>query len=83
MSQPTSVLSRVKRIVSAELGADPAHIDEDSTIASLGGDSLTSVEIVLLIEDEFGITIPDGEMTKIETIADIVACVEKNGGIPI
>jgi len=47
------------------------HFEED-----LGGDSLDAIEIIMELEDEFDIEIPDKEAEKLKTVADIVKCVE-------
>ena len=54
-------------------------IKEETNIAEeLGADSLDLVEILMSLEDEFGISIPDEAIPNIKTIKDIVAFIEKN-----
>ncbi|HBO69763.1 MAG TPA: acyl carrier protein [Deltaproteobacteria bacterium] len=68
-----SVEKRVKEIVAEQLGKDEAEVkSESSFIDDLGADSLDIVELVMAMEDEFGIEIPDEEAEKIKTVKDVV-----------
>ena len=49
---------------------------EASFLDDLGGDSLDVVELVMALEDEFGITIPDADVEKISTVQDAIRYVE-------
>lgn len=62
----------VKRLVIDQLDADPARLEPDSHIIDdLGADSLDIVELIMLVEEEYGIEIPDDEAEKIGTLRDI------------
>ena len=52
-------------------------IGDDSSYESLGADSLDTVEIIMGIEDEFGIAIDDSEVEQLKTFAEVVAVVTK------
>ena len=68
-----SVEKRVKEIVAEQLGKDEAEVkSESSFIDDLGADSLDIVELVMAMEDEFGIEIPDEDAEKIKTVKDVV-----------
>ena len=67
-----SVEKRVKEIVAEQLGKDESEVkSESSFIDDLGADSLDIVELVMAMEDEFGIEIPDEDAEKIKTVKDV------------
>lgn len=53
------------------------ELSEDTTLVSLGADSLDMAEIVMDIEDTFGVTVEDGAEADIHTIGDAAALIEK------
>ncbi|MGA7104960.1 MAG: acyl carrier protein [Candidatus Deferrimicrobiaceae bacterium] len=68
-----SVEKKVKEIVAEQLGKDASEVtNEASFIDDLGADSLDIVELVMAMEDEFGIEIPDEEAEKIKTVKDVI-----------
>lgn len=72
------ILKRVKRIVSEELQVDESEISEDSSITELGGDSLKALSIISALEAEFNITIPDEEISQINSIKTTVDAVTRH-----
>lgn len=63
------VESRVKSIIVEQLGVDAAAVTtQASFINDLGADSLDTVELVMALEEEFDIEIPDEEAEKIQTV---------------
>ena len=66
--------TRVKEIIAEQLKVDdPASItNEASFIDDLGADSLDTVQLIMELESEFGVEIPDEESTKIKTVQDAI-----------
>jgi len=68
-----SVDKRVREIVAEQLERDVNEVsNEASFIDDLGADSLDIVELVMKMEEEFGIEIPDEEAEKIKTVNDVI-----------
>lgn len=60
---------RVKKIVAEQLGVNESEVkSESSFVNDLGADSLDTVELVMALEEEFGVEIPDEEAEKITTV---------------
>lgn len=73
-----ATLDDVKDVVASQLGVDKEKVVvEANFIQDLGADSLDSVELVMALEEKFGITIPDEDATKIKTVQDAVAYIEQ------
>ncbi|MCW1924919.1 acyl carrier protein [Luteolibacter arcticus] len=69
---------RVVWIVTEQLGADPKAVKAESRfVEDLGADSLDTVELVMAVEEEFEVTIPDEAAEKLRTIGDLVGWLEK------
>ncbi len=73
------ILEKVKKLISEQLDVEEANIQETSSIADdLGADSLDVVDLVMAIEDEFSIEIPEDQVENIKTVGDIVKYIEDN-----
>ena len=73
------ILEKVKGIIVEQLGvADTAVTMEASFIDDLGADSLDIVELVMAIEEEFDIEIPDSDVEKVVTVGDVVDYIKEN-----
>ncbi|HUV86364.1 MAG TPA: acyl carrier protein [bacterium] len=67
------VAGKVKEIIVEQLGVTPEQVTpEASFIEDLGADSLDTVELVMALEEEFDIQIPDEEAEKITTVQQAV-----------
>jgi len=65
---------KVKKIIIDQLGVDEAEVTPEAKfIDDLGADSLDTVQLVMALEEEFGIEIPDEDAEKIATVQDAVA----------
>ncbi|MFK3691196.1 acyl carrier protein [Agrobacterium tumefaciens] len=75
----STVAERIRDIIVHQLGADPAAVVDDANFADdLGADSLETVQIVMEIEEEFGVEIPDSAANTILTVGDAIRFIEKN-----
>ena len=73
------VLEKVKGIIVEQLGvADTAVTMEASFIDDLGADSLDIVELVMALEEEFDIEIPDADAENVLTVGDVVDYIKEN-----
>jgi len=73
-----ALASRVTTIVGNQLGVEMTMLaPEASLLDDLGADSLDVVELVMALEEEFGIEVPDDDVENIRTIGDIVAYLGK------
>ena len=72
--------SRVKEIIVEQLKIDDAAsvTNEASFIDDLGADSLDTVQLIMELENEFGVDIPDEESTKIKTVQDAIDFIKAN-----
>ena len=73
------VFDKIKEIIMEQLQVAESEITmETNLMKDLSADSLDAVEIIMAIEDEFGIEIPDEEAETIQTVQDLVRFVEDN-----
>ena len=73
------VFDKIKEIIAEQLSIDEDSITADTHLMKdLEADSLDAVEIIMAIEDEYGIEIPDEEAEAFKSISDIVKYVEDN-----
>lgn len=73
------VFEKVVQILAEQLSVDPDKITMDSMIEDdLDADSLDAIDIVMSIEDEFGIEVPDEAITDMKSVGDIVNFIENN-----
>ena len=67
------VVAKVKKIISEQLGVPEADVKpEASFVNDLGADSLDTVELVMALEEEFGVEIPDEDAEKIATVQNAI-----------
>ena len=72
-----ALLDDIKEVVVEQLDCDAAEVKEDSRfIEDLGADSLDVVELVMALEEEFDIEIPDEDAEKIANVSDAIKFIE-------
>jgi acyl carrier protein len=70
-------LAKVKEITAEKLGVDEAKVTENASfIDDLGADSLDTVELIMKMEEEFDLDIPDEEAENLKTVSDVVKYIE-------
>lgn len=75
----SEISERVKAIIVEKLGVNETEVTPEATFAQdLGADSLDTVELIMVFEKEFGITIPDDKAEGIKTVGDAIAYIEAN-----
>ena len=73
----SSVEDKVKQIIVEQLGVDESEVTPTASfIDDLGADSLDTVELVMALEEGFGIEIPDEDAEKITTVKDAINYIE-------
>ena len=75
----SEISDKVKAIIVDKLSVDEAEVQDGASFANdLGADSLDTVELIMDIEKQFGITIPDDQSEKISTVGDAIAYIEEH-----
>jgi acyl carrier protein len=73
----SAVTEKVKKMIVDQLGVSESEvIPEAKFIDDLGADSLDIVELIMALEDEYGIEIPDEDAEKMETVGDAIKYIE-------
>ena len=73
------IFDKVKEIIVEQLGvAENAVAQEASFIDDLGADSLDIVELIMALEEEFDLEIPDADAEKVVTVGDVVDYIKDN-----
>ncbi len=70
-------LDKVKEMIASQLNLKVEDVKEDSkVIDDLGADSLDMIEMLMALEEEFGISVPDDESEKLKTVGQIAAFID-------
>lgn len=76
--QPVDIDSKVREVICEQLGLKPEDVTpEADLIQNLGVDSLDSVELVMALEEEFGIEVLDEDAEKLKKVSDITQYIHK------
>jgi acyl carrier protein len=72
------ILGDIRTVLSSVAGVDPANVAPDKSLTGdLGVDSMTMLEAVVVLEDRFGLLIPDDAWARFSTVGDLVAHLER------
>lgn len=73
----SKIEKKVVEIICDKLGVEAAEVKAEASFTNdLGADSLDTVELIMELEKEFGVTIPDSDAEKIQTVGDAIAYIE-------
>ena len=74
-----SIEQRVKDIIVEQLGVKPDQVTPEAKfIEDLGADSLDTVELIMALEEEFGIEVPDEQAEKLQSVGDVIKYIEEH-----
>lgn len=77
--EDVAIFDKVKKVVVDQLGVSADEVTKEASfIDDLGADSLDTVELVMALEEEFGVEIPDEDAEKIITIGDAVNYIQNH-----
>jgi len=74
-----NLLTRCQELVAEELGVEPSKVTQDARFDELEADDLQRLEIIMAMEEEFGVSIPDDDADRLTTVGEAVRYLEENG----
>ena len=75
----SEIASKVQKIIVDKLGVEESEVVATASFTNdLGADSLDTVELIMEFEKQFGISIPDDQAEKIQTVGDAISYIEAN-----
>ncbi len=75
----SDTLEKITEVIADKLGVEPSKITPEAKfVEDLGADSLDTVELVMQLEDEFNLEIPDEEAEKLTTVGSVVEYINKH-----
>lgn len=79
MAAEKSTEQRIKDIIVEQLGVNADQVTSEAKfIEDLGADSLDTVELVMALEEEFGIEVPDEQAEKLQSVGDVIKHIEES-----
>ena len=76
-----AVESKIKTIIAEQLGVKPEEVTPTASfVDDLGADSLDTVELIMALEEEFNVEIPDEDAEKMKTVGDAIKYIEDKAG---
>ena len=74
----SDIATRVKKIIVDKLGVEEAEVTNEASFTNdLGADSLDTVELIMALEEEFNVEIPDEDAEKMKTVGDAIKYIEE------
>ncbi|MCK9316127.1 MAG: acyl carrier protein [Verrucomicrobia bacterium] len=74
-----TIQEKVKKIIVEQLTVNPDQVTPDAKfVEDLGADSLDNVELIMALEEEFGLEVPDEEAEKLQSVGDVIRYIEGN-----
>lgn len=74
------MLEKMRNLIAEQLGTDAAEVREESSFKDdLGADSLDLFELVMALEEEYGVEIPADDLEKILTVGDVINYLKAKG----
>ena len=72
------MIEKIKEVLAEQLGIDAKTISDDANILEdLGADSLDIIEMLMTLEAEYGVTIPDDKINQVKTVSEIAELIEE------
>jgi acyl carrier protein len=82
VDEKKDLVEKVKQIISEQLGVDEGEVTPGASfVDDLGADSLDQVELVMALEEAFGVEIPDEDAEKLRTVQDALDYIEKHAKV--
>ncbi|MBS3948074.1 MAG: acyl carrier protein [Dethiobacter sp.] len=72
------IYAKIKKMISEQLGVEETDVTRETSFEDLDADSLDIVELVMALEEEFGLEIADEEVEKIKSVGDVVRYIESH-----
>ncbi len=77
-----AVESKIKSIIAEQLGVKPEEVTPNASfVDDLGADSLDTVELIMALEEEFSVEIPDEDAEKMKTVGDVIKYIEEKASV--
>ena len=74
----SAITEKIKSVIAEQLGVKPEEVtDQAKFVDDLGADSLDTVELVMALEEEYGVEIPDEDAEKLTTVGDAIKYIEE------
>ena len=73
-----AIAEKIKSVIAEQLGVKPEEVtDQAKFVDDLGADSLDTVELVMALEEEYGVEIPDEDAEKLTTVGEAIKYIEE------